>query len=1428
MMFYEIFYRKFGIRRVGQLMSPPLPDMKNLEMPRQSILHYVGGSAIESGPAPDEFLFRNVTRTIPVTHVTEIGDDKGNPRRIALAIDLAIRKYHIKNRRYKHARTMEQALRDVNVPLVINYAFLHRMYRYVRSLYTEYNKWWNINSAVWKNIAKIAEESDRNQFIVYNLPKLLPGLTSLKTAALGVTQRTVKDFHTAESLVLLELWKWCGEERETSLFNLVPLNRLNRVNLIFQESGKWFTVNLGVINDWRMATEAERLANPEAPSKGLNAQQFQRRMLRGIMALFQVRTDAAPELSFGRRAEDVLAPQVEEPKDQTVIRQDPTMPIVDPDTGAMTIPAFDEPMPEEAIPVIDDDDGEAQFVGKAVLTEEEIEKQLDADLEDLDRLSKAQAADQDEKESHELNIPDMVTPESGVMKVCARLADDGLLTGAEYRKYEELARSHRKLIAPDGKSTLYEFTQVPKEALAIEKSAEIPDIKHVFDKSMLKSSLLEFDTRYIKHVMARDISAMVLNIQNAGICITDYNVERVEDAVSSYDTHTVRVNPVEGAPSTLRFKLPALADDGTYRSNGVKYRMRKQRSDLPIRKIAPNRVALTSYYGKVFISRSEKRVNDYSTWLNNAVMAKGLDMSDSAVTNLKPNNVFDNTFKCPKLYSSLAMSFRSFTVAGFEWNLDHTARLAMFGQDALTVYEKDGAIIIGKNPKGELLIVDQNNTLYTGVNGVINEFSTMETLLDLPVDRAPVDFVEIKVMGKTIPLGVMLGYEVGLEKLMRMLRVEPRRVPAGTRLNLEPHEYPIVFSDETLVFSRDDRSASLILAGFSEFHKTLRNYSVFEFDRRGVYLNLLEGMGSSARYLREIDLLYQLFIDPITRDLLIEMGEPTDFRGLLMRATELLLTDYHPKEGDGAYLRTRGYERMAGAVYSEIVRAIRVHNGRGGKTKHPIDLNPYAVWKNISQDPSVLVVLDINPIENLKQLEAVTYSGVGGRNSRSMTKGTREYDVNDMGTISEATVDSSDVAINTFTSADPQFTSLRGISRRYKLGESGMTPLLSTSALNAPCATNDDPKRVNFISIHHSHGISCDGYRQMAVRTGYEQVIPHRTGDLFALTAKQNGRVLSVSPTGIIVEYQNGETKGYEIGRRFGDAAGLVIPHTIVTALKEGQEFKNGDLLTYNSGFFELDILNPANAVWKAGITVKTVLLESTLTLEDSSVISSHVAKLLTTQMTKVRIIVVNFDQVIHRLVKQGQFVEAEDILCVIEDAVTAQSGQFDEDTLDTLRILSAQTPQAKSKGVVERIEVFYHGDKEDMSDSLRQIANVADRDFAKRNKSAGKPVYTGSVDDGYRTEGDPLTLDTMAIRIYITTDVSAGVGDKGEFGSQMKTVFGATMEDPILSESGVEIHAVFGAKSVADRIVLSPELIGTTTTLLKAIGKRAVAIYKK
>lgn len=1442
MLEYSFFFRKHGIRKPDQLVSPILSNLDVLDFPKKSIFHFTSEDPTLIGPDENEFLFRRISKVISLDHVLENGDNKGNPRRIPLNVEALIRSHRVKNKRYRRMMNLEMAAKDNLALIVYSYTLLPRLYRYMRSIYTDYNRWWNQESALWKNIGNIVDKTDRQHFVLFKLPKILPSIPDLRIGTGELNQRIIQLFNTPESRLILEIWKWLGEERSNSMLNHIPRQYFDRVNLIFEESGKWVVYNLGLLDEWRIATDAEVAkmleegANPKDikdAKKGTNPEQLQRRFLKSLMVLFEARTVTVSEVDVQEKKAEV--PPEEKPTLTTQSTQ--LVSSVGIQSNKTQIKTSDQKI-----------DIETNLEEEKSPLPENIDEILEEEFKELEAISKrAKEVEFSEEENITQDQPVRISSpikvsenlEDSVINTCKELAENGLLSPAEVKRHERLSQSYKNLKAPDGKRTIEDFIKVTLEELEIKESPKIPDIPTVIDKSMLSSSLIDFDRRYVSEVLERHVAGSVFAIQNAAISVTNYEVERIDDVMGSFNSYTVKLVPVDGVPSTLRFQLPVVNEDGYYVANGVKYRLRKQNGDLPIRKIAPDEVALTSYYGKIFVKRCNKRVYNYPAWLKEQITLRGLDPEDTTIMDLQSGNVFDSANKYPIVYSSLAMVFRSFKMTPesyprttgpmtFDVIFDQKTIRDLIGIERVAEYQKKGFTVAGQSDRNYCLLIDEENNFYVdnGKNPIF-PIGTIESLLKLDSFKAPKEFAELRVLGKNIPIGLIFAYQMGLSDLLEKLNATVRRVKVGTRVNLTSEEYALVFDDETLVFLKKDKFVTMIMAGFLDYREIIRSYSVYDFDNKDVYLNVLESKKIGIRYLREIDLLYQMFIDPITKELLVWMKEPTDFHGLLMRSCELLMSDDHPNEVDPAFMRKKGYERFAGAVYAELVRSVRAHRSRNDKSRNPIELKPYSIWNSISQDPSKILLSEINPIQNLKEIESVTFGGTGGRNSRSMVRSTRIYHPNDMGTISESTVDSSDVGINTYTSANPQFVSLLGISKRYDPNKDGATSLLSTSALLAPGSDRDDPKRVNFVSIQNSHIVACKGYKPPMVRTGYEQVVAHRTNDLFAYSARKPGKVIEVSNDGIIIEYEDGERRGIELGRRYGSAAGLTIPHEVITMMKPGQKFKEGDIISYNPSFFEPDFLNPSNVVLKTGVVVKVALMESSKTFEDSSTISKKASELLTTKITYVRTIVVNFKDSVRKLVKVGTNLNPEDILCIVEDPVTANSEVFDEETIDTLRMLSAQAPKAKYSGVVERIQVFYHGSKEDMSDNLAEISTISDRELSRRNRAAGKKAFTGEVDDSFRIEGDSLPIDTLAIQIYITATVAAGTGDKGVFANQLKTVFCDVYEQPIVTESGVTIDGIFGQKSIDDRIVNSPDIIGTTNTLLKVIGAKAVAAYK-
>jgi len=119
--------------------------------------------------------------------------------------------------------------------------------------------------------------------------------------------------------------------------------------------------------------------------------------------------------------------------------------------------------------------------------------------------------------------------------------------------------------------------------------------------------------------MKKDIVACIKHLENTGIIIPDYKVEPIKDASGNYEIHRLSIKPLDGKESTITFKIPSVDDEGEMIVTGVKVRLRKQRTDLPIRKISETVVALTSSYGKLFINRVEKKAYNPYRQLHEAI-----------------------------------------------------------------------------------------------------------------------------------------------------------------------------------------------------------------------------------------------------------------------------------------------------------------------------------------------------------------------------------------------------------------------------------------------------------------------------------------------------------------------------------------------------------------------------------------------------------------------------------------------------------------------------------------------------------------------------------------------------------------------------------------------------------------------------------------
>jgi len=1413
----------------------------------------------ELGPASDSPVIAAAQRLVFIDHVPDLLVKEGNPRPTFKLIAPMQQQYRRDNMFVRPLRDYVGATRELLNLVIVNYAMVGHMYKYTRSALSRWWYWRNIRSTMWERFNQLQTEHERHHIIVFDIPQSLPALADLRKAERNLTPHLMQVFNSRERLDLLDLWIWLGENRKASPMGRLDERRLGEIDLMIRRDTGWLTINLGLLNSWRkvdagVSMEGLQHQDPE--------QDFDFEALYGRYASLEAAGDTTLD-------EDLANPSMEAPQglDPKIIQIrflkmltkviDKTNPLVG---AAGSEVGGEEATADKADQDLADADEDRESdqrmleqSGSAAELVEDIEDELSAELDAPATANSNDAIMTDEDgeliiETPAVNAERVAqvvgnnliehTLTSSIQAKIDELADKQLYTAAQYRRMQRVAESYLTLPNPWDRSTsIAESLEITQADLVLEESDGYPQMDGVRDESMRQSTVEKMDRQYVEKVMKKDLLNAVMSVQKAGVAVTGYNIDTVQDAVSHYEVHSVQLTPVTGKPSTIRFRVPVVDKRGVYISNGQRYRMRTQKADIPIRKVNSSRVALTSYYSKVFVDRSQRAVFNYDSWVGKQIIAKGLDPEDSSITNVKIADVADTSLDLPTIYTiigSRVMSFRNAT-DHFWFDYKNRWRYRVFDMEVVTKLEAAhvGMVVCGRRDN-RYITVDGDNAFYIvdPVSNSVSELGQIEDLFGLPREKSPVSMAEVSIFGKVMPVGIALAYLIGFQKLLELTKARYRIVPVGTRLQMASDEYGIKFLDETLVMEKTDVMNSLIFSGFLHYHKQVRSFSRHSFNAKDVYFNVLDANGIGLRYLRELDLMNAMFVDPITKGVLEWMKEPTEYVPLLIRACEMLITRFVPTKVENAeglvegMERAKGYERIPGAVYSELVRSIRVYNSRNASSASQVTMKPHEIWTNIVQDPASAIVDDINPIQNLKQKEIITYGGRGGRSSRSMTAEARLYKESDQGFISESTVDSGDVAVITYMSPNANLTSVRGTVRAFDPTTDGPTNMISTSALVSPFADRDDPKRVNFIGIQQSHVISSMGYRESPISTGYDHILAHRVDDIFALPASKSGDVVERSDEHLVVAYEDGTFEHIDLTTQYGISAGSVYPQHQASTFQLGDKVTKGDILKYNSGFFKPSRFHKHQVQWMAGVIARTTLMEASYTLEDSSAIDDWLAGQLGSEVTKVKTIVLRFDQTIRNLVKTGDHTDITSILCTIEDAVTADSGLFSDDDLETLRLMSSATPTAGAVGEVAKLEVFYHGDPDDMSDSLLELVTAQDKLRRKTSKRLSKPAITGQVDQSLRIDGNGLELDHVAIKVYITHREGMGVGDKAVFCNQMKTVVGHRLSGVNETASGRKINAIFGAKSVMDRIVLSALLIGMSISVQTAIGEKAAEMW--
>lgn len=1104
------FYRKHGTLTVDALVEPTPVIIRKL--PVNSTLHILGDEDSLT-PDPQDPLMKGYSQRVIFHNVTEHvpEHDHGVKRVPPMAKEMV--DFVQRNRSFKFEKEFKNlAVVPARQLSVINYAWLDRFYKYADNPGNEIIKFEDKIHAVVDTIKKINAASPRKHFIVFDTPTELVGLTILVTKSLLEPVQLRKYFRGTDERILRHMWLFIDPEtRKHSAFGSFTTEELKDVNILYRSFGdKFLVLNLGYLYSWVIGNENLTLRRSVLTKRPYDVQRY---FLRGMVALQTIAvmgeqeaqqqteqmqqvtkslgdegdgsetTDAQEATQSGERFQDTAQVPVDDISEEAV-RADWR--------GSRSDAAVAGDGSEKAGPTIDETSIERDLQELERLTEKRfkrIEEQearlakrklyqvsgIASDATTGDEAQKTssekpeQKAETTEPEpSYSTDVPE--SPEEIIATLARRSdvkevlldklnqrADSGRMTATVVRKRLDSIERVGKQKDPYGSDkTIAERAKIePKDTEIDVRQATLSVPGTVIDKSMTESTTVAMKEKYNTSTIYKDILGAVQAVQKAGVIVENHTVKTVRSFTGDYDIHTVHLQPLDGNPSVVTFRVPRINADGIFVAKGNRYAMRSLMADVPIRKIGPNQVGLSSYYGKAFVNRASKVANSHLAYIVRRLNKATIE-PDEHIRDINPGDVFDNYFEAPYIYSGLSQNFKSMKIGDYVFDLNHKGFRSKIDPKILSKVEKDGVRVIGYTSSKLLVTVNNEGDFFEVGNDFKPSFiGDIFDLLKLERAHAPIDFSEIKIYSKPVPVGVFLAYQIGIRRLVKLLKAKHRVVEGRKSKQLQPYEYVVQFRDVAYIFDSREQKNTLILAGFNEFAKEIRLYDADHFDSKDIYLRLLETKGMNAVYLNEINNLVDLFVDPITERVLAAMGEPTTFNELVIRASEMLLTYTHPESQDQDYQRVQGTDRFAGFIYRELVNSIRSYRNKNRTGRSKIDLPPFEVWSAITRDSSVKNAEDINPIQEMKiSQEMITYSGAGGRTKESMTRQTRAYLPSNMGIVAGPSVDSSDVGINIFTSANPQFSSTDGLSKKDRT----VTPssLLTTSSLLAPYSTHDD------------------------------------------------------------------------------------------------------------------------------------------------------------------------------------------------------------------------------------------------------------------------------------------------------------------------------------------------------------------------------------
>jgi hypothetical protein len=558
MLKYEDFYKRIGLRKVLHFIDPKPINGNSFEFPKSSIFYWFKTSDVLEIVSPEYGYLTNVKKPIVKTILDYNNDALGSFKRTSESEVKIISNLKKKSRKFEFIKSDINRIRlsSDNTLLIVNYGALNSVYRYNSNPLNRYYKWHNVFSRVIDQSLNKNFKSDRDRFILIDLPFSIPTISKLDIYAKKILVSDLKQLANYRYLTLIDFWKFLTPEyKSESILGRVPQEDMKNINFVFQIDNKVLVLNMEILDS--MVEEYSSNTDIQK-NKASTVRKIFYIMLNKLLANA---SNHSKDIDNDKPDEKEIVVSVNKITETKSDKKENNVDLNDIIDNDITKP--EENFEGEEIDLEDTSDIEDELETNAVELKSVISEVEDSMFADMDAL-----------------LDDDRDPKENIVSKVEKLKELKMISNKEAETIEDILTSQEKINSPYGDGKLSEILDESKDMLEITKEdTAITDNLVILDKTMNNDTTKALDKKYIEEQLKKDIVRTIYSIQNGNSVVEDYQISNTETVLGGLEEHQVTIRTLGGRPTTLKIMVPKIESDGTFKLSGNTYRMRKQRAD---------------------------------------------------------------------------------------------------------------------------------------------------------------------------------------------------------------------------------------------------------------------------------------------------------------------------------------------------------------------------------------------------------------------------------------------------------------------------------------------------------------------------------------------------------------------------------------------------------------------------------------------------------------------------------------------------------------------------------------------------------------------------------------------------------------------------------------------------------------------------------